>query len=126
MVSGFRPALIAGDPAVGHPIGRTADQGLDRLDVGRDPRAVVASQVAPGARLGVLDRVEAGVARQQDDAVSVVRLDEARPGVGRVCGFMVEPKMSTTTWSVARWISVIRRAWSGKRLGSRGIVLRAS
>ena len=40
----------------------------------------------------------------------------------RVCGFMVEPKMSTTTWSVARWISVIRRAWSGRRLGSRGTV----
>ena len=74
-----RPPLIAGDPAIGHPIGRASDQGLHRLDVGSDPCTVIASQVPPHARLGVLDRVEARVARQEDDAVvscDSTRLDQ--------------------------------------------------
>ncbi len=79
---GVPSPLISGDPAVGDPIRRAADQGLHRLDVGRDPGTVIARQVAPSAGLGVLHRVEAGVPRKQDDAVSVMRLDEARPGVG--------------------------------------------
>ena len=66
---------------LGDQFGRAAEQGLDRLDVRRDPRAIVAGQVGGQAGLGVDHRVEAGVPRQQHDALRVVRLDELAPGV---------------------------------------------
>ena len=76
-----RGPLIAPDLVLGNQLGRVAEQGLDRLDVRRDPCAIVAGQVGGQAGLGVDHRVEAGVPRQQQDALRVVRLDELAPGV---------------------------------------------
>ena len=77
----LRRSLIAPDLVLGDQLGRAAEQGLDRLDVRRDPGAVVAGQVGGQAGLGVDHRVEAGVPRQQQDALRIVRLDELAPGV---------------------------------------------